>query len=796
MAKKKATTTKPPTSRPPARKKKAAAKKKAATKKKTPAARSKAAAPVKNTTPKPPAKRSATRKKKAATKAKPGRRATKPADGAEPSIEQLRAVREQSKADAKKAAYQRHQERNRASQAEQVKAGRELGPMPKPVDPKRRESCRPDVQKFAHTYFPNLFRLKSSPSHERVWQQIQAAVLEGGLFAMAMPRASGKTTMCIVAIIWATVYSHRRFSVLVGSTQGKAEKLMKILKRFLSLPGGAFADDFPEVVIPCAELENKGNRCNGQLCGGEQTRIEWNADQVVLPTVRDTDGTTSECSGSIIATAGLLGEIRGMLYVDSDGNLIRPTFVLLDDPQTKKSASSVTETTFRMEVVDEDVLGLVGPDQTLAVVMPCTVICPDDLADQLLDPERNPDWQSERIPMLLSLPDKSALDLWDEYRELLIEARQTRSYKRANKFYQSNRKAMEAGCEHYWPHRIPEGYKGISAIQFAMDWMLTRPKSFWSECQQNPLGDADPDADLLTVEEIVHKQHGTPEGVAPNESQVVTAFVDVQHHLLYYCVIAWNPKRFTGYVLEYGAWPQQKTRNFQYAHARRKLTDHYRGQRGARLGLENLIRLGVTDLLDYLLHKDFNTAAGVVLRVQRLAVDCSDQSDHLRDIIAEYNSPLVLAAFGRDKPLTGKPERTDKSGDRWRSRINPKFKLRQLTYQPNHWKRFFHARLSTDFGEPGSVSLFQDDAYRHQTFAENLRAEKRSIFNVEGPDGIEEQHRFTCPPGIDNHWFDCAVGATVLAAHEGCQLWSRASTQQPATNKVKLSELRRQRQGV
>lgn len=601
------------------------------------------------------------------------------------------------------------------------------------------------------------------------------------------------------------MYGHRRFSVLVGSTQSKAEKLMKVLKRFLSLRSGPFCEDFPEVTIPCAELENKANRCNGQLCGNELTNIEWTADQVVLPTVwfePDVDtnaeeplpdgtlpkGPVSECAGSIIATAGLLGEIRGMLYVDSEGNLIRPTFVLLDDPQTKKSASSLTETTFRLEVIDEDVLGLVGPDETLAVVMPCTVISPDDLADQLLNPDLNPDWISERIPMLISFPDKQAMDLWDEYRELLIEARQTRSYKRANSFYRKNRKAMDAGCEHYWPHRIPDKYKGLSAIQFAMDWFLTRPKSFWSECQQNPLGDTDPNADLLTVIEICNKQHLEPGGidtikggkaVMPKDADVLTCFVDVQHHLLYYVVIAWNSRNFTGYIVDYGSWPQQKTRNFQYGQARRKLEHEYKGQRGARLGLTNIIRRGLTDLLTELHATEYLNEDGIRHRIQRYGVDCSDGklSDHLRDVISEFGSPLVFAAFGRDKPLTGKSQIGDRAGDRWRARINPRFKLRQFVYQPNHWKSFHHERWSTDLGEPGSLSLYGAEPFRHQTFAEHCRAEVRTIKKVTGEDGTTEIiHEFKCPPGVDNHWFDCAVGCTVLAAHEGVSLWSRPST--------------------
>ena len=48
-----------------------------------------------------------------------------------------------------------------------------------------------------------MFYLPWSPDHLRAIEKIEQAVLNGDKFALAMPRGSGKTTLCKIAVLWA-----------------------------------------------------------------------------------------------------------------------------------------------------------------------------------------------------------------------------------------------------------------------------------------------------------------------------------------------------------------------------------------------------------------------------------------------------------------------------------------------------------------------------------------------------------------------------------------------------------------
>ena len=56
----------------------------------------------------------------------------------------------------------------------------------------------------------------------------------------------------------------------------------------------------------------------------------------MLPTIAGQQGQ----SAAIIKVAGITGRIRGMKYKRPDGQTVRPTLVVLDDPQTDESARS------------------------------------------------------------------------------------------------------------------------------------------------------------------------------------------------------------------------------------------------------------------------------------------------------------------------------------------------------------------------------------------------------------------------------------------------------------------------
>ena len=70
-------------------------------------------------------------------------------------------------------------------------------------DPERKARAASDFRFFCESYFPLTFHLPWSPDHLKVIGKIEQAVLRGRLFAMAMPRGSGK------ALALDTLWRHR-----------------------------------------------------------------------------------------------------------------------------------------------------------------------------------------------------------------------------------------------------------------------------------------------------------------------------------------------------------------------------------------------------------------------------------------------------------------------------------------------------------------------------------------------------------------------------------------------------------
>ena len=111
--------------------------------------------------------------------------------------------------------YDALKERARARSAALSLAGRDIGEIPAVVNPERRARAETDFRFFCETYFPAAFTLAWSPDHLKVIAKIERAVLTGGLFAHAMPRGSGKTTLTTVACVWTILFGACPFVCLV-----------------------------------------------------------------------------------------------------------------------------------------------------------------------------------------------------------------------------------------------------------------------------------------------------------------------------------------------------------------------------------------------------------------------------------------------------------------------------------------------------------------------------------------------------------------------------------------------------
>ena len=666
--------------------------------------------------------------------------------------------------------------------------GRDIGELPPVENQERKESCRNDFKLFCETYFPEVYQLKWSDDHLRAIAKIQKSVLEGGLFALAMSRGSGKSSLTETAAIWAMLYGHREFVVLVGASESAALEMLDSIKTEFEV-NEHIAADFPEVSYPIAKLEGIANRCAGQLYKGERTRITWTANEIVLPTIA---GAAS--SGVIVRVAGITGRIRGMKYKKPDGRTIRPEFVVIDDPQTSESADSVEQTRKRVRVLAGDILGLAGPGKKIAGIMPCTVIRPGDMAEQILDKTKHPEWNGERCKMIYQFPRND--ELWERYADLRAdELRECGTFERATEFYREHRAEMDEGAVVSWPDRY--NYDEISAIQHAMNLKLTDEAAFWAEYQNEPLPEDLGTDEQLTVDGIVNKLNGHAQRTVPVSANHVTMFIDVQKTLLFYVVCAWDDD-FTGYVIDYGAWPDQRRRYFTLDEANPTLQAKF-----PRSGLEGCLYGGLKALTEDYLSREFTRDDGAAMRIEKCLVDANwgQSTDVVYQFCRESAfANVIIPSHGKYIGASSKPMSEykkavgDRVGHNWRMpNIRGKRAVRHVIFDTNYWKSFVASRLLESMGDRGSLSLWGRSSEAHMLFAEHLTAEYR--VKTEGRGRRVEEWKMR-PEGADNHWWDGLVGCAVAASMTGCVLEGTdvvPKRKSEARPRVKLSDLRRLR---
>ena len=679
--------------------------------------------------------------------------------------------------------YEAMKEAARARNAELSAIGRDIGEIPEVIDPDRKAKAATDFRFFCEAYFPETFSLPWSDDHLKVIAKIETAVLRGGLFAMAMPRGSGKTTLAETACIWAMLTGAQEFVCLIGSDAGHARSMLESIKVEFET-NERLLDDYPEAVFPIHALERIHNRAKGQLCGGKATRIVWTADEIVLPTIAD-----SKASGAIIRVAGIESRIRGMKFKRADGRAVRPSLVVLDDPQTDESARSDMQVRARMETLNGAILNLAGPGQKISGIMPCTVIRPGDMADQILDRDKHPAWQGERTRLVYVFPTNEKL--WDKYAQIRADSfRNDGDGHEATEFYDKHRKEMDAGAVIAWPERHNEDE--LSAIQHAMNLRLQDERAFWAEYQNQPLPQEEGESDQLNADGIAAKTNGLPRGVVPIGASHLTMFIDVQGKLLFHAVVAWEDD-FTGYVVDYGTYPDQQRPVFALREVQKTLARVAPGT-----GMEGSIYAGLEKLTDAYLAKRWRRDDGAEMGIERCLIDANwGQST---DVVYQFcrqsaHAGLIMPSHGRYVGASSVPfsEYKRKKGERvglhWRvPTVQGRRQVRHVLIDTNYWKSFVHARLAVAMGDPGSLSLFGRKPSEHQLLAEHLTAEYRVKTEARGR--IVDEWKIRAG-GPDNHWLDCMVGCAVAASILGAVLPGTDAKAATARAPIRLSELRK-----
>ena len=660
-------------------------------------------------------------------------------------------------------------------------AGRDIGEIPDVANPDRRKKCEKNFRLFCESYHPDLFSRAWSPDHLKAIDKLESAVLRGNQFALAMPRGSGKTTMCYIACQWALMYAHRSFVVLIGAEATAALELLDALRTDME-NNELLLEDFPEVIFPIRALEGIAHRCNGQTCNGERTQMTWTSDRVVLPTVKG-----SKASGAALRVVGLTGRLRGMQTKTPDGHSIRPDLVVIDDPQTDDSARSVSQNDYRERLLSGAVLGMAGPGEPIAAVMPCTVIRYGDMADRILDRQRHPEWRGERTQLVYEWP--TATKLWDEYADIWAgELRNDGDGTAATMFYRDNRDAMDKGSRVAWDQRFLD--TEISAIQHAYNLKLKiGEEAFNSEYQNQPEDIASMTNPIsVTADDITAKTSTVKRGIVPVEHDRLVGFIDISQKCLWWTVMAFG-RGFAGTVINYGIWPDQNVRYSRLSSIKRTLQRRYPGH-----GLEAAILRGLEDCTKHMM-QNWKGETGGEFQPERILVDEGDgeHTQIVRSFCRRSDfSAVLMPSKGRgirasNQPLcNGKAKKNERFGTYWKV-VRNRDNSRSVHVDVNHWKTFSMRRLEAPSDDSGSVDLYKSTPRHHQMFADQLTAEKPT--EVEDLASGNRVIEWANSRQQDNHFFDCLVGCHAAASMLGCSLIAQEPVEPARPRKKKVAYL-------
>lgn len=640
-------------------------------------------------------------------------------------------------------------------------ATRNIGEIPEVQNPERRKQCATSLKLFIENYFKDAekFNLPWASFHLETMKKMEHAILNGGLFCMALPRGSGKSAITERAIIWAILYGYRHYIVAIGDGKAAANEILETIQTEIETNERLIAD-FPEACFPIQQLGGIVQRATGQRYHGKPTNISWGSGgTIVFPTIED-----SPSSGSILVTAGINSRLRGMKRTTSDGREFRPDFVFLDDPQNDRSAASASQNEKRLKIIRGTILGLAGAKRKIAGIMACTVIRKDDVADTCLDRRLSPEWNGTRYGLLESMPVNE--NIWKQYHEIWAESQRTgNGISEATDFYRQHQKEMDEGAMPTWAERYE--HDEISAVQYAMDRLYINRETFFSEYQNQPLDEISADEIRLEPSEIIAKVSGLPRYAVPQECSKIVAYIDVQGKILPYAVMAFSEEG-TGHVIDYGTYPDV---GWEWT-----LDDVTTTYQTAGMGFEGSLTLALDTLTQNIVGKKYIREDGVEMQVERCLVDAAWGTSS-STVVAFCNrsqfSNVLMPSFGRGltadkKPFSEYRKQVGQTiGDFWLVSKNRQ-NVRVIEIDTNFVKTLVSMRIRTAIGDKGAFQIFgkQHDVQTnaiHRNFSLQMTSEY-AIPTV-GRDRTVNVWRLL--PARDNHFWDCICGCYAAASERG-----------------------------
>ena len=700
----------------------------------------------------------------------------------------------------------------------------DIGEIPPVVDPERRKRCEADPVLWLQTYLgAEEFYVPFTSEQEGFIRDAWEAIKNNDSCNILAPRGFGKTTDLQGLTLMAYATGIHKIGIYIVAEGNKTKEASEWFVGQLE-DNPIFAEDYPEICYPIKirdgvaqkPLHYKGKRCN----------IKISPEFIRFPSI---DGSPS--NGSLIKFSSIFSSgIRGSKFRIRGEGSFRPTLVLVDDVQSDGTAKSELEVGKIMEVIEKTLALLGGVDKKThrkvraAMVMALTQNQPNDVAVRCL---AKPELYTKVFRFFNQLPED--FTAWRAYRAFRAEAQvKSKSAGEAdkiiNEYYLAHRSEIERDC--VVANQSIYTDKEICAIQYGLNTWCNSIVSFWCELQNDAERAYTEDGGFLTPTIVLRKTNHLPRYVVPDNTELLTAFIDTGEHYHNYQVTAFGESYSFIHTVDCGVWPEQNIPHINKSSYHVDLQDYYHDGKRDKPAM---IRKSIYDCLEHIMTAKYVFENGDPVPVNdeteyeqhatkrkfkhlsAIGVDAKDVD--LEPLVWNAISDFHAAKdvwFGRAIPTYGSAAQARlfrylplRDGE-WRRGAgmkgecdwieNPETKqitLAQntravkvcLKFDANTYKTLRDVAWMMSPDKIGSHTLFNDKPEWLQMYANHQCAEEYVMRRIGEYD--YRAYHMKKPHFSDNDFFDCDTGCVMLASYVGIE--SKAMVVRRTQAKPKMS---------
>ena len=374
-----------------------------------------------------------------------------------------------------------------------------------------------DEMGWLKAYLPEAFPNDFGKVHYDIKDAFNYSIKTGNNSLILAPRGTGKSTEVNGLTLRALLEGIVKFPVVIPWDAKARNRALRFWKNALCF-NERLHRDYPEATAVFKESRGIALRLAALTNGDESTGAMLSVSEgiIVLP-------------GGLgaIGSATINGNPRGMFYSSIDGSIVRPSMVIIDDPQDKDVAKSAAMVRDTMDMIDSDIAGMAGPDSRMPMVMSATVLADEDVPSQYY---KNKSWRSVRVGQVITWPngweDENAQcrTLWEECNLTRLE----HGEEAAIDMYLKHKAVMADGMTVSWDDRFDKK-RGIPDALYGaiMDFFILGERSFMAERMNDPIKEGVTVFTLKPEHITARTDNDRPPLYVPEWSRLVIAATDL-----------------------------------------------------------------------------------------------------------------------------------------------------------------------------------------------------------------------------------------------------------------------------